>query len=87
MSSGGTEQTEYVVEPFDAADVIAAPAVLPRSTMRAAGFRGDDRPALSFQAQRITHVVRTLTGDWTVDSVDLTDADSWRLTFAERDTS
>ena len=76
-----------LVADYPDSDVLAAPAVLPRSTMRAAGFRGDDRPPLSLQASQTTHVVRSLTGDWTMDGVDLTDEDSWRLAFAEHDTS
>lgn len=76
-----------LVADYADSDVLAAPPILSRSAMRAAGFHGDDRPPLSLQASRTTHVVRTLTGDWTLDGVDLTDADSWRLAFAEHDTS
>lgn len=76
-----------LVTDYSDSDVLAAPAILPRSTMRAAGFHRDDEPPLSLQANQTTHVVRSLTGDWTMDGVDLTDEDSWRLTFSEHDTS
>ncbi|SEW15092.1 GNAT family N-acetyltransferase [Halobacterium jilantaiense] len=76
-----------VVADYADSDVLAAPAILPESTMRAAGFLRDDRPPLSLQANQTTHVVRSLTGDWTPEGVDLTDEDSWRLTFSEHDTS
>jgi len=76
-----------LVADYPDADVLAAPALLPRSTMRAAGFLRDDQPPLSLQANQTTHVVRSLTGDWTMEGVDITDEDSWRLTFAEHDTS
>ena len=76
-----------LVTDFPDSDVLAAPAILSRATMRKAGFHGDDRPPLSLQANQTTHVVRSLTGDWTIDGVDLTDEDSWRLTFSEHDTS
>jgi GNAT superfamily N-acetyltransferase len=76
-----------LVADYPDSDVLAAPAILPRQVMRAAGFHGDDRPPLSLQANQTTHVVRSLTGDWTIEGVDLTDEESWRLTFSEHDTS
>ena len=68
------------------ADLLAAPSALPRATLRKAGFRGDDRPPLSYVASRTTHLVRSLTGEWVLDGVDLTDEANWRLTFSEQDT-
>lgn len=68
-------------------DVLVAPNVIPRSLVRRAGFHRDDRPPFSYVADQTTHVVRSLTGEWEVNGVDLTTEANWRLTFSERDTS
>lgn len=69
------------------AAVLAAPPVLPDRALSAAGFRSDARPPLSAVSERTTHVARTLTGDWTVEGVDIRDADNWQMAFVERDAS
>ncbi|SFS03067.1 Ribosomal protein S18 acetylase RimI [Halomicrobium zhouii] len=68
-------------------DVLIAPATLPRSVAVGRGFRRDDRPPLSRVANPTTHVVRSLTGEWRVDGLDVTDPANWRLTFAEKDSN
>ena len=78
---------DRVIEDHADADVLAAPPALAGGTLRTAGFRGDDRPPLSYVANRTTHVVRSLTGEWSLDGADLTDEANWRLTFSEQDTS
>jgi GNAT superfamily N-acetyltransferase len=75
-----------IVDEYADADLLAAPAVLPRSLLRKGGFRSDDRPPLSYVSSRTTHVVRSLTGEWVLDGLDLTDEANWRLTFCEQDT-
>ena len=76
-----------VVREYADADVIVAPPVFPEGLARRAGFRRDDRRPLSAVTARTTHVVRELSDGWTVDGLDITAADNWQLTFAERDTS
>ncbi|SFS03074.1 Ribosomal protein S18 acetylase RimI [Halomicrobium zhouii] len=76
-----------LVRDYAESDVLAAPSALSRSALGRAGFRSDDRPPLGSVANPTTHVVRSLTGDWTHNGVDITDASNWRLTFSEQDTS
>lgn len=76
-----------LVSEYDDSDLLAAPPAMSQSAVRRAGFHGDDRPPLSYVGDQTTHVVRTLTGEWTVDGVDITDEANWRLTFSEQDTS
>ncbi|MFC6825978.1 GNAT family N-acetyltransferase [Halopelagius fulvigenes] len=68
-------------------DLLAAPAVLPESSMRKTGFRGDDRPPISFVASRTTHVVRPSNGEWVQNGVNIADEKNWWFTFSEQDTS
>lgn len=76
-----------VVREYDDAGVVVAPPVFPEGLARRAGFRRDDRRPLSAVTSRTTHVVRGLSDGWTVDGLDITDADNWQLTFAEGETS
>lgn len=85
---GGLEALlDRVVREYADADVVAAPPVLPDELASRAGFRRDDRWPLSAVASRTTHLVRELSGGWRVDGLDVTDADNWQLTFAERNGS
>ncbi|SDQ52634.1 GNAT family N-acetyltransferase [Halopelagius longus] len=68
-------------------DLLAAPAALPASSARRAGFRADDRPPISYVSSRTTHVVRPFDGEWVQNGVDIADEENWRFTFSEQDTS
>jgi|AntDeeMinimDraft_5_1070356.scaffolds.fasta_scaffold01143_10 GNAT superfamily N-acetyltransferase len=76
-----------LIRDYADSDVLAAPSALSRSALGRAGFRSDDRPPLGSVANPTTHVVRSLTGDWTHNGVEITDPSNWRLTFSEQDTS
>lgn len=76
-----------VVREHADSDLLAATAALPESSLRRAGFRGDDRPPISYVANRTTHVVRPFDGEWVQNGVDIADGDNWRFTFSEQDTS
>ena len=76
-----------VIEDAAGSDVLAAPSGLPRSILAERGFHPDDRPPLSSVSNPSTHVVRSLTGEWELNGVDLTDAERWNLAFSEHDTS
>ena len=76
-----------VADHADADLFVAPPQGIPVSVLRSFGFHADTSPPLSLLTSRTTHVVRTLTGDWTHHGRDVTDPDSWLLTFAEADTS
>lgn len=85
--NGGLEALlDRVVREYADADVVAAPPVLPDDLASRAGFRRDDRWPLSAVASRTAHIVRELSGGWRVEGLDVTDADNWQLTFAERRT-
>lgn len=87
-SGDGLEALLYrLVREYADSDLLVAPSILPRSTARRAGFHRDDRPPLSYVANRTTHVVRSLTGEWDLNGLDITDEENWRLTFSELDTS
>lgn len=76
-----------VVREHADADVVVAPPVIPAGLARRAGFHRDDRRPLSAVTSRTTHLVHELSDGSTVDGLDVTDADNWQLTLAERDTS
>ena len=84
---GGLEALlDRVVREYADADVVAAPPVLPDDLASRAGFHRDDRWPLSAVASRTAHLVRELSGGRRVEGLDVTDADNWQLTFAERHT-
>lgn len=76
-----------VLTEYSDSDVMVAPATLPDSVARKAGFLSDDRPPLSYVATQTIHVVRSLTDSWTPQGVDITDSRNWQLTFSAHDTS
>lgn len=76
-----------VVREYADSDLLVAPSLFPRALAKRAGFHADDRPPIRYVANRTTHVVRSLTGEWVQNGVDIADEGSWRFTFSERDTS
>lgn len=66
---------------------VAPPQGIPYSVLKRFGFHADTTPPLSYLTSQTTHVVRTLTDEWTQQGVSITDPDNWLLTFVEEDTS
>jgi len=66
---------------------VAPPQGIPYGVLAEFGFRKDTEPPLSWFTSETTHVVRTLTDGWTVNSTSITDPNNWLLTFVEEDTS
>lgn len=79
---------ERIIADHPETDLFVAPStVVPGDVRRTFGFVPDSSPVLGPLASRTTHVVRSLTGEWRYGGVDLLDAGSWLLTFAEEDTA
>ena len=77
-----------VVADHTETDLFAAPPQgIPVSVLQAFGFHADTSLPLSYLTSQTTHVVRTLPDDRVQNETDVTDPDSWLLTFAEADTS
>lgn len=66
---------------------VAPPQGIPASVLGRFGFHADTTPPLSFLTSQTTHVVRSLTENWTHDGGSLTDPDNWLMTFIEVDTN
>lgn len=70
------------------ADLFVAPGQgVPTALLRSFGFHADRSPVLSLLANPTTHVVRSLTGEWDHEGLELVDPDDWLLTFVEEDSS
>lgn len=68
-------------------DLFAAPHQgIPGSILNQFGFHPDSAFPLSRLTAQTTHVVRSLSGEWSLNGFDLTDPENWLLTFAEKDT-
>lgn len=78
---------QQVVRDHDGSDILAAPSSLAHPVLDRWGFRRDDTPPLGRAATQTTHVVRSVTDDWRINGVDISDESNWRLTFSEQDTS
>lgn len=77
-----------VISDHPETDLFIAPSQgIPGSVLRTSGFHADTIPPLSFVSTQQTHVVRTLTDEWTQNGMDITNPDNWFLTSIERDTS
>jgi len=76
-----------LIRDYADSDVLAAPSALSRSALGRAGSGATTGRQLGSVANPTTHVVRSLTGDWTHNGVEITDPSNWRLTFSEQDTS
>jgi len=78
---------ERVLADHDGTALFAAPdGGFPEAVLRQFGFRADTSLALSRLATPTRHVVRSLTGEWTRNGLDLTGPDDWLVTFLEEDT-
>jgi len=71
---------------FPESDLFVVPGDLPDAVLRRCGFHRDDAAPLACLRTERPHVVRSLS-DWQIRGRDITDADSWALTFAELDTA
>ncbi|MFC6954560.1 GNAT family N-acetyltransferase [Halorubellus litoreus] len=71
----------------DAALVVAPPLAGATDLLADFGFLCDRDPPLSYVTTPTNHFVRTLTDEWSIDGVDIDDAENWTLTFVERDTT
>ncbi|MFC5366439.1 GNAT family N-acetyltransferase [Salinirubrum litoreum] len=66
---------------------VAPPQGIPAAVLGSFGFHADTTPPLSFLTSQTTHVVRTLTEDWTHNGATITDPNNWVMTFIEVDTN
>lgn len=71
----------------DAPLVVAPPLAGATDLLADLGFLCDRDPPLSYVASPTNHFVRTLTGEWSIDGVDIDDPANWTLTLVERDTN
>lgn len=78
-----------IVADYADSDVISAPGrAVPGDVLTPFGFLPDDRfPFSRLKAADCTLAVRPFHEDWRLGGIDLTDAENWRLSFAERDTT
>lgn len=71
-----------IITDCEEVDMFSAPAQgFNDKILRAFGFFRDDELPLSLLTTQTTHVVRTLTGEWTQAGRDITDTENWLLTF------
>lgn len=85
VSAFATLLSEIVTDHSET-DIFTIPdGIVPNSILRDYGFHAIDGPLLSRFTEPRTHVARTLTDDWRIEGLDITDAGNWLLTFVEND--